>query len=177
MMPLQSVEYRAGTNTLGIISFCLAFGTVLGALGERGRPLVEMFGAVDEVIMRLVMLVMYASPLGIASIIAAKILAVADISVVMSQLGLFIVTAVSGIFLYQLVVLQLIYLAIVRRNPLRFWAGLLQSWVTAFATASTAAALPVTFRCMRENNKVTQIFLKICLYFLLLKIFFENIFG
>ena len=140
---------------------------MLGALGERGRPLVEMFGAVDEVIMRLVMLVMYASPLGIASIIAAKILAVADISVVMSQLGLFIVTAVSGIFLYQLVVLQLIYLAIVRRNPLRFWAGLLQSWVTAFATASTAAALPVTFRCMRENNKVTQIFLKICLYFLL----------
>ena len=101
------MEYRAGTNTLGIISFCLAFGTVLGALGERGRPLVEMFGVVDEVIMRLVMLVMYASPLGIASIIAAKILAVADISVVMSQLGLFIVTAVSGIFLYQLVVLQL----------------------------------------------------------------------
>lgn len=29
-----------------------------------------------------------------------------------------------------------------------------QSWMTAFATASTAAALPVTFRCMHENNHV-----------------------
>ena len=73
----------------------------------------------------------------------------------MSQLGLFILTAVSGVFLYQFVVLQLIYLLIVRANPLRFWLGLAQAWVTAWATASTAAALPVTFRCMRENNKVT----------------------
>lgn len=80
--------------------------------------------------------------------------AVADIAVVMSQLGMFILTAVSGVFLYQFVILQLIYLLIVRANPLRFWFGLAQAWVTAWATASTAAALPVTFRCMKENNKV-----------------------
>ena len=73
---------------------------------------------------------------------------------VLSQLGLFIVTACSGVFLFQLVILQLIYFIIVRKNPYRFWWGLLQSWITAFATASTAAALPVTFRCMKENNKV-----------------------
>ena len=165
------VSYREGTNTLGIIGFCLAFGTVLGSLGEAGRLLVELFRIVDEVIMRLVMVIMYISPIGIASIIAAKILgrsdvcmlnltlyllftAVADIALVMSQLGMFILTAVSGVFLYQFVILQLIYLLIVRANPLRFWFGLAQAWVTAWATASTAAALPVTFRCMRENNKV-----------------------
>lgn len=172
------VSYREGTNTLGIIGFCLAFGTVLGSLGEAGRPLVELFRIVDEVIMRLVMVIMYISPIGIASIIAAKILgryvyaevtfyfvfqAVADIALVMSQLGMFILTAVAGVFLYQFVVLQLIYLLIVRANPLRFWLGLAQAWVTAWATASTAAALPVTFRCMRENNKVihnqTQIYI------------------
>merc|ERR1712083_869968 len=56
--------------------------------------------------------------------------------------------------LYQFTVLQLIYLVIVRKNPFRFWWGMFQSWMTAFATASTAAALPVTFRCMHENNHV-----------------------
>merc|ERR1712045_136802 len=40
-----------------------------------------------------------------------------------------------------------------KRNPFQFWWGLFQSWMTAFATASTAAALPITFRCM-EKNKV-----------------------
>merc|ERR1711997_855099 len=66
----------------------------------------------------------------------------------------FIITVVFGIFLYQFTVLQMIYLVIVRKNPFRFWWGMFQSWMTAFATASTAAALPVTFRCMHENNHV-----------------------
>merc|ERR1719369_1777452 len=51
-------------------------------------------------------------------------------------------------------VLQAIYFVFVRKNPFKFWWGLFQSWMTAFATASTAAALPITFRCMDEKNKV-----------------------
>ena len=79
-----------------------------------------------------------------------------DIGVVMSQLGMFIVTVCSAVFLYQLIILQIIYLLLVRKNPFKFYIGLLQSWMTAFATASTAAALPVTFRCMKTNNNVDE---------------------
>jgi len=70
----------------------------------------------------------------------------------MSQLGLFIVTVCSAVFSYQLLAYPLIYLAVVRRNPLPFHCGLLQAWMTAFATASTAAALPVSLRCMTSNR-------------------------
>ena len=45
----KTVTYRPGTNTLGIIAFCLAFGTVLGSLGPSGRPLVSLFGTIDQV--------------------------------------------------------------------------------------------------------------------------------
>merc|ERR1719337_823272 len=72
----------------------------------------------------------------------------------MSQLGLFIVTACSGIFIYQFVIYQAIYFFFIRKNPFKFWWGLFQAWMTAFATASSAAALPITFRCMTENNRV-----------------------
>merc|ERR1719384_3085449 len=71
----------------------------------------------------------------------------------MSQLALFIITVCSGIFIYQFTILQAIYFVFVRKNPFKFWWGLFQAWMTAFATASTAAALPITFRCM-ENNHV-----------------------
>ena len=77
------------------------------------------------------------SPLGISSVICAKILSVPNLGLVMSQLAMFIITVVFGIFLYQFTVLQLIYLAIVRKNPFKFWWGMFQSWMTAFATAST----------------------------------------
>jgi len=152
----RQLTYRSGTNTLGIIFFCLTFGTVLGSLGSRAKPVIEFFSVIDKVIMSMVYGIMWISPIGISSVICAKILSVANLGVVMSQLFLFIVTVVSGIFFYQFTVLQAIYFVFVRKNPFKFWWGLFQSWMTAFATASTAAALPVTFRCMRDNNRVDE---------------------
>ena len=128
---------RNGTNTLGIIFFCLTFGTVLGSFGARAKPVVEFFAIIDEVILAMVYGIMWISPIGISSVICAKILSVANLGVVMSQLFLFIVTVVSGIFFYQFTVLQAIYFVFVRKNPFKFWWGLFQSWMTAFATAST----------------------------------------
>lgn len=146
--------YRPGTNTLGIIFFCLSFGTVLGSLGKKSQLVVDFFKIIDEVIMKMVNAIMWISPIGISSVICAKILGVAKLSSVMSQLGLFIITVCSGLFIYQFMILQAIYFVFVRKNPFKFWWGLFQSWMTAFATASTAAALPITFRCMDEKNKV-----------------------
>jgi len=146
------VAYRSGTNTLGIIFFCLTFGTVLGSIGKRGKIVVDFFYTIDEVIMKMVYGIMWISPIGISSVICAKILSVQNLMLIMSQLGYFIVTVVGGIFLYQFTVLQLIYFVFVRKNPFTFWLGLFQSWMTAFATASTAAALPITFRCMQKNK-------------------------
>merc|ERR1719414_291078 len=150
----RQLTYRTGTNTLGIIFFCLTFGTVLGSFGARAKPVVEFFAIIDEVILAMVYGIMWISPVGISSVICAKILSVANLGVVMSQLFLFIVTVVAGIFLYQFTVLQAIYFVFVRKNPFKFWWGLFQAWMTAFATASTAAALPITFRCMEDKNKV-----------------------
>jgi len=133
----KTLAYRNGTNTLGIIFFCLTFGTVLGSLGKKGRVVIDFFHIIDEVIMKMVYGIMWVSPLGISSVICAKILSVPNLGLVMSQLAMFIITVVFGIFLYQFTVLQLIYLAIVRKNPFKFWWGMFQSWMTAFATAST----------------------------------------
>lgn len=146
------LSYRPGTNTLGIIFFCLTFGTVLGSLGRKAQIVIEFFQIIDEAIMKMVNAIMWVSPMGISSVICAKILAVGNLSDVMSQLGLFIFTVCSGIFIYQFTVLQAIYFVFVRKNPFKFWWGLFQAWMTAFATASTAAALPITFRCMEKNH-------------------------
>jgi len=146
------VSYRSGTNTLGIIFFCLTFGTVLGALGKKAQVVVNFFQIIDEVIMKMVSAIMWISPIGISSVICGKILGVANLTSVMSQLGLFIFTVCTGIFLYQFTILQAIYFVFVRKNPFKFWWGLFQAWMTSFATASTAAALPITFRCMEKNR-------------------------
>ena len=128
---------RNSTNMLGIIGFCMAFGSVLGGIGKKAAGVIEFFAVIDEVIMKMVTAIMWISPIGISSVIAAKILGVEDLGIVMSQLTMFILTACGGIFLYQFTILQAIYFFFVRKNPFRFWATMFQAWMTAFATAST----------------------------------------
>ncbi|XP_017855336.1 excitatory amino acid transporter isoform X1 [Drosophila busckii] len=151
---VRDVQYRNGTNTLGIVFFCLVFGTVLGTIGQKGQVVIDFFAAVFEVIMKMVTSVMWLTPLGISSVIAGKILSVDDLGLVMAQLIWFIITVSIGVFIYQFVVMQAIYFVFVRRNPFKFYAALIQAMLTAFATASTAAALPITFRCMNEKLRV-----------------------
>ena len=49
MLVKDEILFRPGTNTLGVIFFCLAFGTVLGSLGSSGKQLVSIFGTIDQV--------------------------------------------------------------------------------------------------------------------------------
>ncbi|CAD7079028.1 unnamed protein product [Hermetia illucens] len=153
---VRVVQYRPGTNTLGIVFFCLVFGTLLGTIGSKGQVVIDFFSAVFEVVMKMVTCVMWLTPVGISSVIAGKILGVSDLRLVMSQLMWFILTVASGVFFYQLIILQLIYFLVLRRNPFKFYFGLIHAMLTAFATASTAAALPITFRCMNEKLKIDQ---------------------
>lgn len=134
---VRDVQYRSGTNTLGIVFFCLVFGTFLGTIGQKGQVVVDFFAAIFEVIMKMVTCVMWLTPVGISSVIAGKILSVDDLGLVMAQLMWFIITVALGVFIYQFVVMQAIYFVVVRRNPFKFYAGLIQAMLTAFATAST----------------------------------------
>ena len=56
---IYTLNHRSGTNTLGIIFFCLAFGTVLGSLGKAGKTVIDFFVVIDEVINKMVYGIMW----------------------------------------------------------------------------------------------------------------------
>lgn len=154
---IRVIQYRAGTNTLGIVFFCLIFGTILGTIGEKGQVVISFFAAIFEVIMKMVILsCLWLSPLGISSVIAGKILDVENLTLIISQLLMFIITVASGVFFYQFIVMQLIYFLVLKKNPFKFYGELIQPMLTAFATASTAAALPLTFQVMEQKLRIDK---------------------
>ncbi|RVE50693.1 hypothetical protein evm_004603 [Chilo suppressalis] len=162
---VRVISYRSGTNTLGLVFFCLVFGSLLGTLGPKGKVVIDFFQAIFEVIMKMVTGVMWLTPVGVSSVIAGKILGLSNVAQVMSQLAWFIATVAVGVFFYQLIVMQLIYFVVLRKNPYKFYWGLSHAMLTASATASTAAALPVTFRAMegplRVDPRITRFVLPI----------------
>uniref|UniRef100_A0AAY4DX71 Amino acid transporter n=1 Tax=Denticeps clupeoides TaxID=299321 RepID=A0AAY4DX71_9TELE len=147
--------YSDGINVLGLIVFCVAFGLVIGKMGERGRILLEFFDALNEATMRLVQIIMCYMPVGILFLIAAKIIEVEDWDI-FRKMGLYMVTVLSGLAIHSIIFLPLIYFAFVRKNPYTFALGMAQALVTALMISSSSATLPVTFRCAEENNRIDK---------------------
>ncbi|XP_015224437.1 PREDICTED: excitatory amino acid transporter 3 isoform X1 [Cyprinodon variegatus] len=176
-------SYSDGINVLGLIVFCVAFGLVIGKMGDKGRILLEFFDALNEATMKLVQIIMCYMPFGILFLIAAKIIEVEDWEI-FKKMGLFMVTVLSGLAIHAIVCLPLLYFIIVRKNPFTFTLGMAQAMVTALMISSrsvsysvvksfllgedvklnptsvpmcsSSATLPVTFRCAEENNRIDK---------------------
>ncbi|XP_072128282.1 excitatory amino acid transporter 2-like isoform X1 [Mobula birostris] len=147
----KKLQFKDGMNVLGVIGFFIAFGIAMGKMGERAQLMVEFFNILNEIVMKLVIMIMWYSPLGIACLICGKIVAIEDLEVVAKQLGMYMVTVITGLIIHGGIILPLMYFAMTRKNPFSFLAGIFQAWITALGTASSAGTLPVTFRCLEEN--------------------------
>uniref|UniRef100_A0A8C1LDC1 Amino acid transporter n=1 Tax=Cyprinus carpio TaxID=7962 RepID=A0A8C1LDC1_CYPCA len=147
----KSLQYKSGMNVLGIIGFFIAFGICMGKMGEKAKLMIDFFNILNEIVMKLVIMIMWYSPFGIACLICGKIISIKDLEVVGRQLGMYMVTVIIGLIIHGAIFLPCIYFAIVRKNPFSFFMGIFQAWITALGTASSAGTLPVTFRCLEEN--------------------------
>ncbi|EZA52103.1 hypothetical protein DMN91_011361 [Ooceraea biroi] len=150
-----TLVYKDGTNVMGMIVFCIIFGVLAGQIGPRGKLMVDFFVILNEIIMKLVtIVVVWYSPFGIMCLIAGKIMSISNLAGTAQMLGLYMVTVVLGLMIHAIITLPLIYWFMTRKNPAIFFRGMMQAWVTALGTASSAATLPLTFRCLEENNKI-----------------------
>ncbi|CAL4113518.1 unnamed protein product, partial [Meganyctiphanes norvegica] len=146
--------YVRSTNIMGLLVFAAALGVALSKLGEKGKPLLDVFQAFSDASMVITGWIIWLSPIGILSLIASMMVKISDFSVMLGQVGMFVITVLLGITIHGLIVLPGIYMLLTRKLPFRFVANMGQAFMTAFATASAAATLPVTMNCLEGLNKV-----------------------
>lgn len=147
------IRAAADTNLLPLIIWSVAFGIALATLGDKGRPAARFFDSLNEGMMRLVSWVMYFAPIGVFGLIAGMFGAAGSTEAFINKInavGLHVVTVLTGLGVH-FVVLILIML-FVARQPLSFLVNMLRAIVTAFATASSTATLPITIQCAKESN-------------------------
>ncbi|XP_077573299.1 excitatory amino acid transporter 4 [Stigmatopora nigra] len=145
-----------GVNALGLVFFSMCFGLVIGNMKKKGQALRDFFDSLNEAIMRLVAIIIWYAPVGILFLIAGKIVEMKDLAEMGGQLAMYTVSVIVGLLIHGLFVLPLLYFAVTRKNPYSFIAGLLQALMTALGTSSSSATLPITFRCLEENNQVDK---------------------
>lgn len=128
---------------------------------EKAGPVLAVFDGLQEVVIRLVDVVMLIAPIGVFALMAGTITSVAGddlgrIVRLLGALGYYCLAVVAGLALHTLVTYPTL-LKLFTRMPLRtFFSGIAPAQLVAFSTSSSGATLPVTMERCEEKLGVSE---------------------
>ena len=116
-----------------------------------------------EVFMLFVVWIVKITPVAIISLIANAIGSQTNLAEIMKSLGFMIAAFFLGLILQFTVVYCGLYLVFLKRNPLPYYAEGIPAFTMAFASASSAATLPVSISCAVASGQVAEGIARFCL--------------
>lgn len=163
--PLQALEdivpsnifLAAGDNTkmLQVIFFALLFGICLILIpADKAKPVKDFFSGFNDVILKMIDLIMKAAPYGVFALLAALVVESPGTNL-FSALALYAITVLVGLSMMLGVYAGIVYVS-TRKMPGIFFKAIAPAQLLAFSTSSSAATLPVTLECVENNLNVPK---------------------
>jgi Na+/H+-dicarboxylate symporter len=142
-------------NMLQVIFFAIFFGIGIVLIPQKKSQAVkDFFDALNEVILKLIDLIMIAAPYGVFALLAALV-AEAPSADLFKALGLYTITVLLGLLCMILFYLLLVRLITGKKIGF-FLKGISPAQLLAFSTSSSAATLPVTMERVHEHLGVEE---------------------
>jgi len=140
---------------LQVIFFAIFVGICLLLIGEKkAQPLIVFFDSLNEVVMKMVDLIMLFAPYAVFALLANVIIAFDDVEILIKLLY-YAFCVVGGLILmigFYLLLLR-IY---TKKSPMWFLQKISPAQLLAFSTSSSAATLPVTMERVEEHLGVDK---------------------
>jgi len=149
--------FSENRRMLQVVFFALFFGVSLILIPNEHTRVVKSFvQGLNDIIIKMVDLIMVVAPIGVFALIAGTITAVAGDNIdsvlsLLSSLGFYTLVVVFGLLLHVLLVYTPIVHFFTRFSLKEFYKGIAPAQLLAFSTSSSAATLPVTIECVEEN--------------------------
>jgi proton glutamate symport protein len=142
-------------NMLQVIFFAVFFGISLILIPqEKAKTVKDFFDGLNEVILKMVDLIMLAAPYGVFALMAALVVE-APSADLFAALGMYAVSVVFGL-LVMVVFYILLVKIVTKKSPRFFLNGIAPAQLLAFSTSSSAATLPVTMERVTEHLGVEE---------------------
>ena len=158
LFPRNIFDALSQGNMLQIIVFAVLLGLALTMAGQAGQRVLAVFKDLNEVIMKLVWIVMQLAPFGVFALLA-KTFATQGFDAFGPLLKYFLLV-LTVLFVQALVTYPLLLKMLARLPAVQFLKKLREVQVFAFSTASSNATIPVTLRTVEEklgvNNSVAS---------------------
>ncbi|AOW84639.1 dicarboxylate/amino acid:cation symporter [Vibrio mimicus] len=158
MFPTNPISAMAQGNTLQIIIFAVLFGVAISAAGKPGERIAQVFSDLNEVIMKLVAMLMNLAPYGVFFLMA-KLFTGLGLGAILNLAEYFVVLA-GTLLLHAFITYGLMLKTFAGLNPLVFFRKMEDAIMFAFSTASSNATIPVTMETVKNrlgvDNKVAS---------------------
>ncbi len=149
-------------NMLQVVFVAIFFGIGLLMIPrEKSEPLLRLFDSLNELVIKLVDIIMYFAPIGVFALLADTITSIAqgglsDIVELVGALGYYCIAVILGLVLH----IGIVYTGMLKFfSPIRivdFYRGFAPAQLVAFSTSSSGATLPVSMECAEKNLGVSE---------------------
>ncbi|WP_026838585.1 dicarboxylate/amino acid:cation symporter [Gillisia sp. JM1] len=158
--PLQALEDIVPSNIVGaagdngnmlqVIFFAIFFGIGLILIPESvGKPVKDFFDGFNEVILKMIDLIMLAAPYGVFALLAALVVESPSADL-FAALAMYALTVLIGLALMIGFYILIVWI-FTKNKPGFFLNGIAPAQLLAFSTSSSAATLPVTMERVEEH--------------------------
>lgn len=143
-------------NMLQLIVFSLFFGISTSLIGEKGEPVAKFLSSASAVTLKMVNIIMYYAPIGLGCYFAT----------VIGDLGTQIVSGYLRVFILYLLLTLIYYfgfftlyafLANGKHGVKVFWKNAIAPSISAIATCSSAACIPINLTSAKKMGLPTDI--------------------
>lgn len=149
IFPTNPVAAMAEGNMLQIIVFAILFGIAVSHAGESGTRLMGVFEDINEVLMRLITVLIKLAPIGVFCLMT-RLFATEGFDEIY-KLGAYFLTVIGALLIHMLVIYPLLLTLLGRLNPLVFLRKMREPMLVGFSTASSGATIPVTLRTVEHR--------------------------
>jgi len=142
-------------NMLQVIFFAIFFGIGLILIpDEKSQPVKAFFDGFNEVILKLIDLIMLSAPFGVFALLAALVAESPSLDL-FKALGMYGLCVILGLVL-MIIVYTILVAIVTKKSPRFFLNGIAPAQLLGFSTSSSAATLPVTMERVEEHLGVEE---------------------
>lgn len=143
------------TNMLPVIVIAIFFGAGILASGEKGRMASNLVDSLEDVVMKVLMMIIKLTPIGVFCLMA-DVVAVNGAKIV-GSLAIVVGVAYIAYILHMVIVYSCSVKFLSGMSPIKFFKGIAAAMLTAFTTTSSNATLPINIECCNDMGAEPEI--------------------
>ena len=163
IVPTNPIQAFAAGEMLQVIFYTIILGIAVLMLGGKSKPFIEACDYMNDVMMKIVDLVMRAAPYGVFALIT-KTFAEQGIGLFLPVMA-YVVTLVAALMIHLFITLPTMLKVLSGLNPITFMKKMRSAQIFAFSTASSNATIPITYQCATERVGCDESVASFCIPF------------